>query len=122
TMELESYKEGKLLYTGAEKGQKVAVNDLLAIIGEEGKVNVQQIVDASKNKGAVPAAAKETAAPQAEKKTEGQPVEKESHSLNGDGRIKASPLAKKMASEKGIDLSQLHGSGDFGRIVKKDIA
>ena len=51
TMELESYKEGKLLYTGAEKGQKIAVNDLLAIIGEEGKVNVQQIVDASKNKG-----------------------------------------------------------------------
>ena len=44
------------------------------------------------------------------------------HSLNGDGRIKASPLAKKLASEKGIDLSQLHGSGDFGRIVKKDVA
>jgi len=122
TMELESYKEGKLLYTGAEKGQKVAVNDLLAIIGEEGKVNVQQIVDASKNKGASPVAAKETTAPPAETKTEGQPVAKESHSLNGDGRIKASPLAKKMASEKGIDLSQLHGSGDFGRIIKKDVA
>ncbi len=63
TMELESYKEGKLLYTGAEKGQKIAVNDLLAIIGDEGKVNVQQIVDASKNKGtAAPAPAKEQAA------------------------------------------------------------
>jgi len=123
TMELESYKEGKLLYTGAEKGQKVAVNDLLAIIGEEGKVNVQQIVDASKSKGASPAAAKETAAQQpTESKTAPQPVAKESPSLNGDGRIKASPLAKKMASEKGIDLSQLHGSGDFGRIIKKDVA
>jgi pyruvate dehydrogenase E2 component (dihydrolipoamide acetyltransferase) len=122
TMELESYKEGKLLYTGAEKGQKVAVNDLLAIIGEEGKVNVQQIVDASKNKGASPAVAKETAVQPAESKTATQPVEKESHSLNGDSRIKASPLAKKMASEKGIDLSQLHGSGDFGRIIKKDVA
>jgi len=122
TMELESYKEGKLLYTGAEKGQKVAVNDLLAIIGEEGKVNVQQIVDASKNKGAAPAAAKETAAQPADAKTADEPVAKESHSLNGDGRIKASPLAKKMASEKGIDLSQLHGSGDFGRIIKKDVA
>ena len=121
TMELESYKEGKLLYTGAEKGQKVAVNDLLAIIGEEGKVNVQQIVDASKNKGASPAAAKEPAQT-AELNTAPQPVAKESHSLNGDGRIKASPLAKKMASEKGIDLSQLHGSGDFGRIIKKDVA
>src|SRR5450432_3197332 len=51
TMELESYKEGKLLFTGAEKGSKIAVNDLLAIIGEEGKVNVQQIVEAAKNKG-----------------------------------------------------------------------
>lgn len=121
TMELESYKEGKLLYTGAEKGQKVAVNDLLAIIGEEGKVNVQQIVDASKNKEASPAA-KETTTQPAESKTAPQPVEKESHSLNGDSRIKASPLAKKMASEKGIDLSQLHGSGDFGRIIKKDVA
>ncbi len=58
TMELESYKEGKLLFTGAEKGQKIAVNDLLAIIGEEGKVNVQQIVEAAKNKGtAAPAPA-----------------------------------------------------------------
>ena len=122
TMELESYKEGKLLYTGAEKGQKIAVNDLLAIIGEEGKVNVQQIVDASKNKGASPAAAKEPAAQTAELKSAPQPVAKETNSLNGDGRIKASPLAKKMASEKGIDLSQLHGSGDFGRIIKKDVA
>jgi pyruvate dehydrogenase E2 component (dihydrolipoamide acetyltransferase) len=121
TMELESYKEGKLLYTGAEKGQKVAVNDLLAIIGEEGKVNVQQIVDASKNKGAAPAAAGEPAQT-AELKAAPQPVANESHSLNGDSRIKASPLAKKMASEKGIDLSQLHGSGDFGRIIKKDVA
>ena len=122
TMELESYKEGKLLFIGAEKGQKVAVNDLLAIIGEEGKVNVQQIVDASKNKGASPAAANEPAAQPAESKTAPQPDAKESHSLNGDGRIKASPLAKKMASDKGIDLSQLHGSGDFGRIIKKDVA
>ena len=122
TMELESYKEGKLLYTGAEKGQKVAVNDLLAIIGEEGKVNVQQIVDASKNKGASPTTAKEPAAQPTELKAVPESVAKESHSLNGDGRIKASPLAKKMASEKGIDLSQLHGSGDFGRIIKKDVA
>ncbi len=122
TMELESYKEGKLLYTGAEKGQKVAVNDLLAIIGEEGKVNVQQIVDASKNKGATPAPGKESAVQPAESKSAAQPIATESHSLNGDSRIKASPLAKKMASEKGIDLSQLHGSGDFGRIIKKDVA
>jgi pyruvate dehydrogenase E2 component (dihydrolipoamide acetyltransferase) len=122
TMELESYKEGKLLFTGAEKGQKIAVNDLLAIIGEEGKVNVQQIVDAAKNKGASPAA-KTTAAEATASKADPGPVAAEvSHSMNGDGRIKASPLARKLASEKGIDLSQLHGSGDSGRIVKKDVA
>ncbi|MDP4129005.1 MAG: pyruvate dehydrogenase complex dihydrolipoamide acetyltransferase [Bacteroidota bacterium] len=121
TMELESYKEGKLLYTGAEKGQKIAVNDLLAIIGEEGKVNVQQIVDASKNKGtAAPIAPKEEKPAAAN--TESAPAEPQQPSLNGDGRIKASPLAKKLATEKGIDLSRLHGSGDNGRIVKKDVS
>ncbi len=121
TMELESYKAGKLLFTGAEKGQKIAVNDLLAIIGEEGKVNVQQIVEAAKNKGtaALPAVNASAAVPSASPATE--PAESGSHSLNGDSRIKASPLAKKLASEKGIDLSQLHGSGDYGRIVKKDV-
>src|SRR5215204_3768062 len=55
TMELESYKNGKLLYIGAEKGQKIAVNDLLCIIGEEGKVDVQKIVASAKG-GAQPAA------------------------------------------------------------------
>jgi pyruvate dehydrogenase E2 component (dihydrolipoamide acetyltransferase) len=123
TMELESYKEGKLLYTGAEKGSKIAVNDLLAIIGEEGKVNVQQIVDASKNKGAAPAPAAQTGtAPAAEQPAPATvSTPSETHSLNGNGRIKASPLAKKLASEKGIDLGQLQGSGDSGRIVKKDV-
>ena len=113
TMELESYKEGKLLYTGAEKGQKIAVNDLLAIIGEEGKVNVQQIVEASKNKGtAAPPAAKEEAAAATAATT--APPDQPQPAVNGDGRIKASPLAKKLASEKGIDLSSLQGSGDNG--------
>jgi pyruvate dehydrogenase E2 component (dihydrolipoamide acetyltransferase) len=127
TMELESYKEGKLLYTGAEKGQKIAVNDLLAIIGEEGKVNVQQIVDDSKNKGKAAPAAQKQQAPQAQPQSApvaatATLVEHNQSSANGDGRIKASPLAKKMASEKGIDLSRLHGSGDNGRIVKKDVS
>ncbi len=119
TMELESYKEGKLLYAGAEKGQKIAVNDLLAIIGEEGKVNVQQIVDATKNKGKAPPATQDREMPEV---ASAVPAEQHQLTVNGDGRIKASPLAKKMASEKGIDLSTLHGSGDNGRIVKKDVS
>src|SRR5580658_8998020 len=64
TMELESYKEGKLLYIGAQKGEKIAVNDLLAVIGDEKKVNLEKIVAASKNKGvAAPVAAAQQAAP-----------------------------------------------------------
>ena len=120
TMELESYKEGKLLFTGAEKGQKIAVNDLLAIIGEEGKVNVQQITEAAKYKG-VSAPVQEKAVEPLESKAYPEP-EADTHSLNGNGRVKASPLARKLASEKGIDLSKLHGSGDYGRIVMKDVA
>jgi pyruvate dehydrogenase E2 component (dihydrolipoamide acetyltransferase) len=124
TMELESYKEGKLLFTGAEKGQKIAVNDLLAIIGEEGKINVQQIVGAAKNKGTgtAPPITKQPAAETPASQAAPAPPAEDSHTLNGNGRIKASPLAKKLASEKGIDLSRLHGSGDYGRIVKKDVA
>ena len=57
TMELESYKNGKLLYQGAQKGEKIAVNDLLCIIGDEGKVDVNAIVAAAKGGGAVAAAA-----------------------------------------------------------------
>ena len=122
TMELESYKEGKLLYIGAQKGEKILVNDLLAIIGDEKKVDVQKIVDAVKNKGAAPAAAQSqtTAQPEATA-TVAAPAEEHVASLNGDGRVKASPLAKKLAAEKGIDIAKISGSGDGGRIIKADV-
>ena len=121
TMELESYKNGKLLYQGAKQGEKIAVNDLLCIIGEEGKVDVDSIVAAAKGGAATPDASKQS--------TEGstaeaaKPVETEQvqTSSNANGRIKASPLAKKLASEKGIDISKISGTGDGGRIVKSDI-
>jgi pyruvate dehydrogenase E2 component (dihydrolipoamide acetyltransferase) len=126
TMELESYKNGKLLYQGAKPGEKIAVNDLLCIIGEEGKVDVQAIVAAAKGQ---PQGGGESNAPQAEEKAAqpstagGSPqAQQEGQSAStGDGRIKASPLARKMAQEKGIDLSQVQGSGDNGRITKSDI-
>jgi pyruvate dehydrogenase E2 component (dihydrolipoamide acetyltransferase) len=133
TMELESYKNGKLLYIGAQKGDKIPVNALLCIIGEEGKVDIDKIVAASKG-GAAATADQEVKAPsesnaaqlavnpnpsqQAIQTTAQQPV---AASLNGDGRVKASPLAKKLAEEKGIDIAQVPGSGDGGRIVKKDV-
>jgi pyruvate dehydrogenase E2 component (dihydrolipoamide acetyltransferase) len=122
TMELESYKAGKLLFVGAQKGEKIQVNDLLAIIGDEKKVDVQKIVDAIKNKGAAPAAA--ASASQTESQpaaTTAAPAEEHAPSLNGDGRVKASPLAKKLAAEKGIDIAKIPGSGDGGRIIKADV-
>lgn len=123
TMELESYKNGKLLYQGAKKGEKIAVNDLLCIIGEEGKVDVDAIVASAKGGGAAAEAPKqeakkeaESSAPAAEAQAPAEPA-----ATGANGRIKASPLAKKLASEKGIDLSKVSGSGDGGRIVKSDI-
>ena len=122
TMELESYKEGKLLYTGAQKGEKIAVNELLAIIGDDKKVDVQKIVAASKSKVAPGPAATDSKEPAviagSATATSASPAQA---SLNGDGRVKASPLAKKIAAEKGIDLAKVAGSGDNGRVTKKDI-
>jgi pyruvate dehydrogenase E2 component (dihydrolipoamide acetyltransferase) len=125
TMELESYKEGKLLYVGAAKGEKIAVNDLLAVIGDEKKVDLDKIIAAAKNNaapasGAAPASA--TAAPDtAETPTTSADTTHSGLSVTADGRIKASPLAKKLAAEKGIDISKVTGSGDNGRIIKKDV-
>jgi pyruvate dehydrogenase E2 component (dihydrolipoamide acetyltransferase) len=129
TMELESYKEGKLLYIGAQKGEKIAVNELLAVIGDEKKVDLDKIVAAAKNKGvAAPVAAPGGASvgnqqPAAVAAQSGA-VAEAGHSglsVSADGRIKASPLARKLAAEKGIDISKVAGSGDNGRIVKKDV-
>ena len=123
TMELESYKEGKLLFIGAQKGEKIAVNDLLAVIGDESKVKLDAIVASAKNKGvAGPAAA--PASGQAQAAAPAAAAAESGHSgfsVSADGRIKASPLAKKLAAEKGIDISKVAGSGDNGRIVKKDV-
>lgn len=124
TMELESYKNGTLLYAGAKKGEKIAVNDLLAIIGEKGKVDVDAVVAAAKSGGGQQEAAAE--APKAEAVAEesggGQAEAADQHAASSsNGRIKASPLAKKLAAEKGIDLKVVQGSGDGGRIVKQDV-
>jgi pyruvate dehydrogenase E2 component (dihydrolipoamide acetyltransferase) len=125
TMELESYKEGKLLYIGAQKGEKIAVNDLLAVIGDEKKVNLDSIVAASKNKGgaAAPVAGEQPAGAAATGVQTAAAGDNDHSglSVSADGRIKASPLARKLAAEKGIDISKVPGSGDNGRIVKKDV-
>jgi pyruvate dehydrogenase E2 component (dihydrolipoamide acetyltransferase) len=124
TMELESYKNGKLLYQGAGQGEKIAVNDLLCIIGDEGSVDVKAIVAAAKGGGsAVQAGTEQEASPAASGAASGtsEPQEQHAETKPEDGRLKASPLAKRIAQEKGIDLRQVQGSGDNGRIIKADI-
>jgi pyruvate dehydrogenase E2 component (dihydrolipoamide acetyltransferase) len=123
TLELESYKDGQLLYIGAQAGEKIAVNSLLCIIGDPAKVDVNSIVAAAKGGGAAapaasaPAQAAAPAATSAPAATATAPVA----STSTDGRVKASPLAKKIAADKGIDLSRVQGSGDGGRIIKSDL-
>src|SRR5436189_1489563 len=122
TMELESYKNGTLFYVGTEKGQKIEVNALLCIIGEKGKVDVDAIVAAAKGGAAVSAqpTSAEPAASVPETATS-QPATSIQQPATSNGRLKASPLAKKLAQEKGIDIKSVHGSGDGGRIVKADV-
>lgn len=124
TMELESYKDGVLLYQGAKAGEKILVNDLLCIIGKEG-LDVAAIVAGVKaGAGAVqetPAVAAPTAsAPVASEVAPTAALIAEQTVVNS-GRIFASPLAKRIAAEKGIDLKYVKGSGDNGRITKIDI-
>jgi pyruvate dehydrogenase E2 component (dihydrolipoamide acetyltransferase) len=124
TMELESYKNGTLLYQGAKKGEKIEVNALLCIIGEKGKVDIDAVVAAAKGGVVSQSTGDSQQSTEESSKTAAQAEESEEQatvSSNGNGRLKASPLAKKLAKEKGIDLKAVHGSGDGGRIVKADV-
>ena len=123
TMELESYKNGTLLYQGAAKGEKIQVNELLCIIGDKAKVDVDAIVASAKGGvSSEPAVSSQQSTISSQQSaTESKPEQPETSSSNGNGRLKASPLAKKLAKEKGIDLKAVHGSGDGGRIVKADV-
>ena len=119
TMEFESFNEGTLLYIGIEEGNSAPVDSLLAIIGPAG-TDISGIADNYKTGGApkeAPAVAEEKEVAATEKETE--PIVQEA-STDGQ-RILASPLAKKIASDKGIQLTQVKGSGENGRIVKSDI-
>jgi len=118
TMEFESFNAGTLLYIGIQEGNTAPVDSLLAIIGPAG-TDISGIAENYTAGGAATSsapAAEETkvAAPAA------QATEAVAETSNG-GRILASPLAKKIASDKGIQLSQVKGSGENGRIVKSDI-
>ena len=115
TMEFESFNAGTLLYIGIQEGNTAAVDSLLAIIGPAG-TDISGVADNFKVGGTTtPAASEPTVAP-AEKAA---PIKQDA--VTDGHRILASPLAKKIANEKGIQLSQVKGSGENGRIVKSDV-
>ncbi len=129
TMELDNYENGTLLYIGADKGQAVPIDGIIAIIGEDG-ANFQAILDAEG--GAKTAADAPKAEPVAESlnsstnSDSNKPIVAVASSPTGgegasDGRIKASPLAKALAKEKGLNISDITGSGENGRVIKSDI-
>jgi len=145
TMEFESFTDGVLLHIGVEKGKTAAVDSVLAVLGKEGEDITKLLADAA---ASAPAA---EATPNAEAKLEATAEEKEGEKVKAEakeeapakapasspkvapatrvtaqlqpanGRVKASPLAKQLAEEKGIDIGRVHGTGPEGRVTKQDV-
>ncbi len=129
-MEFQSFYDGVLLYIGVEEGNAVPVDAVIAVIGEEGEDYKALLGGADQGTSKKETTQDKKEAPKKEEKpseevleTVSAPLKKEEGTSNNssDGRIKASPLAKAMAKEEGIDLSKVKGTGDDGRIVKRDI-
>lgn len=120
TMEFESFNAGTLLYIGIKEGESAPVDSILAIIGPEG-TDVSGIADNFGKGGAAPAAESKSESTPAEDKKEEAPKAEEAAPSNDGGRIFVSPLARKMAKDKNIDLSKVKGTGENGRITRKDI-
>ncbi len=118
TMEVTAYADGTLLYVGLEAGQAAKVNDIIAIVGPAG-TDLTPLLNQKSSAGAKSESKNEEDKPVVQESKSDAPVAASSSS--SDSRIKASPLAKKIAKEKGIDLSQVKGSAENGRIVRKDV-
>lgn len=115
TMEVVGYEEGTLLYIGPKEGEAAPVHGIIAIIGKEGTDITPLLQQEGVAGGTAPAPAAVPAAPVAE-----EPAAEAETTADG-GRVKASPLARRIAKEKGINLNSLKGSAEGGRIVKKDL-
>ncbi|WP_421978434.1 pyruvate dehydrogenase complex dihydrolipoamide acetyltransferase [Roseivirga seohaensis] len=122
TMEYESYNDGTVLYLGAKEGESVAVNGVLAIVGEKGADFETLLKTESQIESeAEPAKEEPTKASPKQETSEPKKEESAAPTQTNKGRIKASPLAKRLAQEKGINISEVKGSGDGGRIIKRDV-
>lgn len=119
TMEFESFNAGILLYIGVKEGETAPVDSILAILGPSG-TNVDAII-ANFEKGEVSNENTEIPKEDSNSKTEETAKQSEPTAADENGRIFASPLAKKLAEEKGIKLNEIKGSGENGRIIRKDV-
>ena len=125
TMEFESFQEGVLLHIGVEEGATAAVDSILAILGEKGE-DVKSLLEADAKPAQVaevekPVAVEKVSVPAPVEITVAAPVAAPVQTSNTSGRTVASPLAKRLAQEKGLDISTIAGSGDGGRIIKRDV-
>lgn len=118
TMEFESFQDGVLIYQGIEEGKAAAVDSIIAILGKGGE-DIKTIL-ASVQSGGAAQKTESTSDNKSDAKKE-EPAHTEESSADTDGRVKASPLAKAMAKERGIDLSKVKGTAENGRITKSDI-
>ena len=121
TMEYESYNTGTLLYIGAEPGKSVIVNGVLAIVGEP-NADWKTLLSAHQAKAS--GSSSEPAKTESSSQSPAASNQNQSASTaesSSNGRIKASPLAKKMAKDKGLDISKISGTGEHGRVTRRDV-
>lgn len=126
TMEYESYHTGTLLYIGAKEKESIPVNGVLAIVGEKGAdwQTLLKAYEAQGNGGSKseePASSSSSSSASATETKSSPSSGASSSNGSANGRLKASPLAKKMAKDMGYDISKIEGTGDHGRITKRDI-
>ncbi|MEC8739840.1 MAG: pyruvate dehydrogenase complex dihydrolipoamide acetyltransferase [Bacteroidota bacterium] len=117
TMELENFEKGEILHLNVAEGETHPVGTIIAIVGTKGE-DFKGILTNLDSKDEAESAPENKKEMEEAKTNTPAPVEQKKDS---DERVKASPLAKKMASEKGLDLSQINGSGENGRIIKRDL-
>ncbi len=122
TMDFESFQEGTILYIGVEEGKAVPVDAIIAILGKEGEDYKSLLTESpAAATPAAPAVAAPAAIVEASSVAAPAAAAPIVTSTSSDTRVKASPLAKKIAQEKGINLNQISGSAENGRITKKDV-
>lgn len=126
TMELENFEKGEILHLNVEEGQTVPVETVIAIVGKKGE-DYQDLLTAAPAEKTAEEPAQEDITTEDTPATPSTPSQPAAESVaqpassNSNGRVFASPLAKKMAEERGIDLNTVSGTGDNGRIIKRDI-